>query len=528
MKSRIFYALLFVLTTFVSNQLVQYFALKSVNVMEIQGVFSPQTALIVTNSNGLHPIIDKTRVNSGVYNSSENQTLKLELQDRVVDRFRLDVHHQQSEFQLNNISLYSHFFNTPISWNAEQIETAFSKQETSEQVTTFILHSPIKGSNFFIFWIIPGFLGLFVVLIIRHSYWKEFPAYQDLRNNQAGRNKNNFEPLDGFRGLAALFVLMHHATMTFKGYGGLGVWMFFVLSGFLLTKAFIIRPEISVDSQALSSFMTRRFKRIVPMYFVMVTAIFLIPHHYETAIRHYLFIQGDGHFWTILEEMYFYLLLPILAMLAYLLFKGRPLPTIIFLSTIAILWRIYGSIDVVTIYGLNHPLRVVFEVFLVGMIGAYWYHGIYSKSPKLQSLADKYQWLLSSIGLIGFFIFIDICRRDNFTGFFVDIKGLSVYGALICLALILLAVVGNDRCWYKKFLSFPLFRYIGIVGYSFYLIHPYSVFISRYGFEHFFAVEFLNVSEVWRLSISFVITLALASFTYSYIERPFLQRHKST
>ncbi|MGH1542541.1 MAG: acyltransferase family protein [Arenicella sp.] len=528
MKTKIFYGLVFVISFLICQQLIQFFALQSFNILTVEGTFTPRAKLHFRNSNGLYPIDEKTQVNSGVLPQNTTQALKFQLKNRTIKRFSLDVIHQGDNYHISKITLASHFARNTFSWNTEQIASAFTVKRNPDQRTThYILNSPVKGKNAFLFWVIPLFMAYCLALLISYTNWREFPAVKDLLSNQQSRNTNNFSALDGFRGLAALLVLLHHTAGSFKGGGNLGVWMFFVLSGFLLTKTFVVNPTQNLTISGLSHFMQRRFKRIIPMYFAMITCMYLLQYRYEDAVRHYLFIQGDGHFWTILQEMYFYLLLPILTAITYLICRGNIILSIITLGLAASVWNRYGVADVFSIYGLNQPLRAYFEVFIVGMLGAYWYHGIYSQSQRLRAYSERFQLLISLVG-IALLVFMLSITVSNWLGVYLAVKKHSFLTAFLCLTLILLAVIGRHDSWYNRLLSNPALRYIGIIGYSFYLLHPYAIFFIRNGIEHILGVPPENISEYWRIAAALGLTTVLASFTYSFIERPFLTNKKRT
>lgn len=272
--------------------------------------------------------------------------------------------------------------------------------------------------------------------------------------------------------------------------------------------------------------MQRRFKRIVPMYFFLISCLFLLTYRYDSAIRHYLFIQGDGHFWTILQEMYFYLLLPILTTLAYFICRGKVLLTMTFLLACACLWQHYGSISVFSVYGYNQNMRAYFEVFIVGMFGAYFYHGVFLNNAKLQHFSEQYQNYISLIGITLFALLL-CSTLTNWFSFNLPIKKFPLFGAFVCLFFILVSTLSPKKSLYNRFFSNHFLRYVGIVGYSFYLLHPYAVFLTRNGIEYFLQLPPENISSVWRVLSPLLLTLLFASFTYSFIERPFLTSKKS-
>lgn len=131
-----------------------------------------------------------------------------------------------------------------------------------------------------------------------------------------------FEGADGIRGLACLIVLLLHALVMFfpDAYPGAvgapkyGVWLFFVLSAFLLTRKFIY-AGFSVS--AIFEYAVGRFLRIFPL-FVLVLFVFWSFNavgmtSWDDVKSALLFERGYFHLWTIPVEFKFYLILPVLA-----------------------------------------------------------------------------------------------------------------------------------------------------------------------------------------------------------------------
>lgn len=509
------------------QQIIHFFALQSFNVLIVEGTFEPDANLYFRSSNGLHPIHKNTQVSSGVLPKKGSQNLSFQLNNRSLSTFSLDIVHRGKPYKLEQLYLASSFSKIQPKWTENEIKTAFNiKLNADKRTNHYTLKQPIRVQNHFLSWVLPAFISLCVLLILPLKNWREFPAIKDLLSNQHSRNQHNLAALDGFRGLAALLVLFHHTATPLKGAGDLGVWMFFVLSGFLLTKTFVVSPKKNLSIGSLLLYMQRRFKRIVPMYFFMISCIFLLSYSFDNAIRHYLFIQGDGHFWTILQEMYFYLLLPILTIIIYFICRGKILATMILLLIIAWLWTTYGSVDVLSTYGQNEATRAYFEVFILGMFGSYLYYGLFLNSTKLKAYSNKYQNYISLISL-ALFSLVLCATMTNWLNFRLPIKGEPFEGAAICLFFILVSVFSPKTSLYNRIFSNPFLRYIGIIGYSFYLLHPYAVFLTRNGIEYFLQLPPENVSSIWRVIFPLFITLLFASFTYSFIERPFLTSKKT-
>lgn len=133
--------------------------------------------------------------------------------------------------------------------------------------------------------------------------------------------------LDGVRGLAVLFVFLSHASQRgagpaewsrFDGLGHVGVYLFFGLSAFLLTRRLLA-------GQRLDEYFIHRIFRIAPLYYAVVASIFIYQMNFppdneslylssgiQGLLETLVFYRGDGIFWTIPVEMAFYVMLPAL------------------------------------------------------------------------------------------------------------------------------------------------------------------------------------------------------------------------
>jgi peptidoglycan/LPS O-acetylase OafA/YrhL len=127
-------------------------------------------------------------------------------------------------------------------------------------------------------------------------------------------NYENAAAFDGIRGIAFLLVLFIHSIALnidssgayLQGTGKYGVWLFFVLSAFLLTKNYII------PNRSKSAYIISRFTRIIPLYLIAcfayhVVGVFIIPSGELEKVAFILY--GPAHLWTIPVEFYFYFFL---------------------------------------------------------------------------------------------------------------------------------------------------------------------------------------------------------------------------
>ena len=186
--------------------------------------------------------------------------------------------------------------------------------------------------------------------------------------------------LDGLRAAAAVLVVIFHShTVAGVDYGLLnpfvsggdtGVWIFFVLSGYLLYRPFLTR-DVDLRSYAL-----KRTSRILPGYYVALVALLVLtgsrlpfeqPLAYLTMSASYqLDMRGFlGPAWTLAVEVLFYVTLPLIARLA----RGREIPVLLGLagaSLVASLVQRYTGTEATLWMNDTYPLA--FYAFVPGML----------------------------------------------------------------------------------------------------------------------------------------------------------------
>ena len=133
--------------------------------------------------------------------------------------------------------------------------------------------------------------------------------------------------LDGLRGLAAMAVVFSHASNANMGViyavplGGLGrvaVWLFFVLSAFLLTRQALVALRAGDYLTWLRSYAARRFLRIYPLLCVALTLDLVLGRiSPQDTFRTVLFGHAPGIYWSVPPEVIFYFVIPAVAWLAY-------------------------------------------------------------------------------------------------------------------------------------------------------------------------------------------------------------------
>jgi len=198
------------------------------------------------------------------------------------------------------------------------------------------------------------------------------------------------DALDGIRGVAVLLVLLSHLAGTplipianFGGAGKSGVYLFFVLSAFLLTLGLLRKGVENLACRELILYALRRFLRIYPV-FVIALAVACVhlegfahgrmPGFDLSKFWANLTLQrGDGVFWTIGVEFKYYLVIPLVAFAHLVLFRSRVLLSAVVLGALgigsALAWPIPPGDD------LNiTSLAPFLPIFLAGSLAAIAFH----------------------------------------------------------------------------------------------------------------------------------------------------------
>lgn len=465
---------------------------------------------------------------------SQKTVVRLVTNNRLMRNLRIDPGHSRGEARLYQLELRSNFAKSVI-LNAADIYDRF---EPNSEIGRFELKNDhvlieVKGKNpqlvikdalvlqnKLISIVLPLVFALAFYVVVSTFGRTSFPAYYDLSHQRSSANIN-YASLDGVRGIAVLLVLLEHTMGPFKGAGIAGVWIFFVLSGFLLAIPFVRKPELAVSSEYMTEYLARRLKRIVPMYYFFIVVTFFLKDKFGSgAWRHLLFLQGDGHLWTIPQEMLFYLFLPFIVAGNYFLFRGKPIRVVCGLLVLMVLTNIYLGKTVLSIYGQNIAMPAFVGIFICGILFSYVYHRvIYPNRDRItRSAIARNAFSILGIVLLGCYVLFstDTLFEPNtlvvseYRGWFAVTAGI----------LILLALI-SPNALYDRLLSWTPLRAIGLVGFSFYLLHPTVISLTR-GMQDYYLG--FRLSPEIQLIVVLLITYFFSAFTYSYIERPFLKR----
>ena len=355
-------------------------------------------------------------------------------------------------------------------------------------------------------------------------------------------NKSKYLPsIDSLRALAVLAVIIYHVDVNYLPGGFLGVDLFFVLSGYLISSL-IIKEYRKTGTVNLYNFYIRRARRLLPAVYFMITVglvvmvlfneVLLRKSHLDAIFGYiyssnwwYIFHKLDyfdsfgaqspfKHLWSLAIEEQFYMIFPLLFLLVNRKKKSKD-------GTYKLnknfLYVVLGLILVsliahILLFDINNISRIYFGTdtrafsLLVGVVGAILYpmERLHAKVTPQQNMIYSVVSLVSIATLITVMIYTSEYNTLLYRGGFLLVA---------ILGLIVIISSGKQHTLMSRLLSFKPVVFIGKISYSLYLWHfPVLVLTTP-------------VSEIGNPNIIFVIlrvilTFILATASYVFVETP--------
>lgn len=309
------------------------------------------------------------------------------------------------------------------------------------------------------------------------NIWKMFLGHAPAR-------RNHLDALDGLRGLAVLIVLASHLSNAgmlgapgLAGAGKSGVYLFFVLSAYLLTRPLLQRtPRAFASPYVWTDYALRRVLRIWPLYLVVLGASWALaraghPWHYHmdtpTLARHLALREGQSVLWSIPVEFTFYLWLPLIALGLASMRSRRWSAAAEISAAVAALLLAWWAWPPASTQVNDARLGPYLTVFLCGSLAAY-----LDASLQAESAAARRAW--GAIGLAAVSACVlavpavwALVRRHPFDGA-VNHTWFLFFG--LAWSALLLALLRGPRWLRAPFSSAPM-RLVGVVSFSVYLWH---------------------------------------------------------
>lgn len=349
---------------------------------------------------------------------------------------------------------------------------------------------------------------------------------QDGRGS-ADSHKTGYRPdLDGLRAVAVLSVIAYHLSNKLLPGGYLGVDIFFVLSGYLITN--VIWREAINKEFSIARFYERRIRRIMPALLVLLivvsvcaivlllpidmegfaksvfsTLAFVANIYFRRDINYFSRPAEDKpllHIWSLGVEEQFYIIFPLIVLLCTRWRRSALLP----LTSALVLFSLVVNIIANKAGGANPAFYLLpARAWEIGAGAVLALVPVRTVSP----------WLRQALApLAALLLLVSLCFREISLGGFVPAALWVVLGTT--LAIYLGTASGN---WLTRTLSSTPLVWIGLISYSLYLWHwPIYVF-SRY----YLVRSFLSPVEA---AIAIVLMFLLATLSWRYIERPFRNR----
>jgi peptidoglycan/LPS O-acetylase OafA/YrhL len=398
---------------------------------------------------------------------------------------------------------------------------------------------------------------------IAQSNSAESHAHEDAPNEveTPSKTRHSYLPgLDGLRAVAVMAVLFYHAEVAWMPGGFLGVEVFFVISGYLIT-GLLIAEWRRTGGIKLGQFWLRRARRLLPAVFalliaVLTFAVIFLPDEVASLrydalaaafyvsnwfqiFSHKSYFEAIGrpsllrHMWSLAVEEQFYLVWPV-ALLLYLklvtFLKGKragktesvpddrnAVAYRIALVAFSFIGAVASALLMAALYNPDaDPSRIYYGTdtraagFLIGATLAILVPAIQEEGP----LSVRLGWLLDIAGSLALVALTLIFVLVSEINPYLYLGGFTVVA--ICTIVAIYATVRNGSRLFTRFLSLPVIRWIGLRSYSIYLWHWPIFAVTRPQLD-------IQLDGLPLMVLRLGLTAICAELSYRYIEQPIRQ-----
>lgn len=360
-------------------------------------------------------------------------------------------------------------------------------------------------------------------------------------------SKNEFIPeIDGLRFLAILPVVLMHADTNYNrtfndaqkvnwsvynhiiSQGGTGVWVFFAISGFILSYFFAKHFSLNGGTFRelnLKTYYIRRLTRLEPPFLISMVILFFCVSFFLIQDSDRLFLGFLASItythnllfgkwspinpvtWSLEVEVQFYIIAPFLSSLLFLLKENIRNVILILLIVLIPMLVLNESSIFITNGNLKRTFPVYAEHFLVGILFTSIYTGKYWNSIKQNS----YVWDLICFIAIATCFYLKIDNNIN-THYVID----------VCILLTMIGVFKGKLV--NVFFTNNVIAIIGGMCYSIYLVH-YAVIFGFSKVSKGIVLQSSELNYVFHISLSLIAVSIISIVFYKFCERPFMDKN---
>jgi peptidoglycan/LPS O-acetylase OafA/YrhL len=369
--------------------------------------------------------------------------------------------------------------------------------------------------------------------------------------------------LDGWRAIAVLGVMLTHdrawqmfghSSEGYKGYGGFGVYLFFAISGFLITTR-ILEERRLVGDFDIGGFYVRRIFRIQPAALVYLGVVAVLigvgiaAETWTTWVRALLLYLNftyrattpsslTGHFWTLAVEEHFYILL---SLTLWLTMRFRRLVPWVGAAVVGYLIMMLPGVQET---GLQHhwwraPVALRSTLWQLPALVLAAMVAVWVRRPKVEHVVRwaLRPWVAFAATVLVMMLVTDVGQVHELLHFHRSLmrlrpfRGFSsqlVFGSVYLLILWVVATVFHPQSWTTRFLELRPLRFIGRISYSLYLWHVLvywvwsDVLFGAGGPWSHLTPGHMPYSLLER-PLRIATVFAIATLSYYFIEKPMMR-----
>lgn len=347
--------------------------------------------------------------------------------------------------------------------------------------------------------------------------------------------------IDSLRAIAVIAVIIYHIDANYLPGGFLGVDLFFVLSGYLISSL-IIKEYKSTGTVNLYNFYVRRARRLLPAVYFMITVVLIIitlfngvllKKSYLDALFGYIYSSNwwyifhkldyfDSfgsqspfkHLWSLAIEEQFYMFFPLI----FLIFnrKSKSNNSNIKLNKnfiyVVLSLILVSLIAHILLFDINNINRIYFGTdtrafsLLVGVVGAI----LYPMDRLSERTTKKDNMIYSIVSLVSILVLIGIMINTS------EYNTWLYRGGFLLVAIIGLIIIissGRQYTFMSKLLSFKPFVFIGKISYSLYLWHFPILVVTT-------PVSEIGNPNLFYVTLRIVLIFLVATGSYMFVETP--------